>query len=145
MDKSHTTSPFAQRGFSIIEIMVAIAIIAIMAGTIGPKLFGNIEKANKTRAKSDIQTIGGALDIYRLDNHDYPTTDQGIEALLSPPSDLDGGTWNGPYLKKAPKDPWNRDYQYLSPGENGDYDLYSLGKDGRPGGEGDGADITSWE
>ena len=136
--------PNPQAGFSLIEIMVAITIIAIMAATVAPRLFGNIEKANRTKAASDIQAYGGALDIYKLDNFNYPTTDQGLEALVTRPGDIES-TWNGPYLKKIEKDPWGRDYQYLSPGEHGDYDLYSMGRDGQPDGDGDDADIRSWE
>ena len=134
-----------QQGFTLIEVMIAITIIAIMAATVGPKLFGNIGTAQKTKAQSDLAAIGSALDLYKLANFDYPTTDQGLQALVSKPSDSpEPQNWNQ-QLSKVPKDPWKREYQYLSPGENGDYDLYSFGKDGRPGGEGENADITNWE
>lgn len=136
----------ASKGFTLIEVMIAITIVAIMAATVGPKLFGNISTAQKTKAQSDIKTISNALNLYRLDNFDYPSTEQGLEALVTKPSgNPEPQSWK-PQLPKLPKDPWKREYQYLSPGEGGrDFDLYSYGKDGRPGGEGENADITSWE
>ena len=135
-----------QKGFTLIEVMIAITIIAIMAATVGPKLFGNIGTAQKTKAQSDIAAISSALDLYKLANYDYPTTDQGLQALVTKPSGSpEPQNWTQ-QLSKMPKDPWKREDQYLSPGEDGrDYDLYSFGKDGRPGGEGEIADITSWE
>ena len=134
-----------QNGFTLIELMIVITIIGIMAVMIVPKLFGNISTAQRTKAQSDLASIGVALDLYKLANFDYPTTNQGLQALISKPS-------NGPepqnwtqYLNKIPKDPWMREYRYLSPGENGEYDLYSFGRDGRLGGEDENIDITSWE
>ncbi len=134
-----------EQGFTLIEIMVVVVIIGILAASVVPKLFGNVSKAQITKAQTDIQSIGSALDMYKLNNFDYPTTDQGLQALVTKPSGSpEPQSWTQ-LLPKLPKDPWNREYQYISPGENGDYDLYSLGKDGRPGGEGENADITSWE
>ena len=141
--QTHTSK---QQGFTLIEVMIAITIIAIMAATVGPKLFGNIGTAQKTKAQSDLAAIASALDLYKLANFDYPTTDQGLQALVSKPSGSpEPQNWNQ-QLSKMPKDPWKREYQYLSPGDdNREYDLYSFGKDGRPGGEGENADITNWE
>jgi general secretion pathway protein G len=135
-------------GFTLIELLVVIAIIATLAAVVAPSLFGNVGEARRSAAKSQLQILSLALDAYRIDNDGYPGSDQGLEALRTIPV---GGTpatnWKGPYLKQAvPLDPWNKPYVYLSPGlSNPDgYDLYSLGKDGRPGGSGEDSDITSW-
>lgn len=135
----------AQSGFTLLEVMVVVAIIAIMAATVGTQLFGNVGKAQASKVKSDIQSISSQLKIYRLNNFNYPTTDQGLEALVNKPSsDPEPQNWQK-LLDKMPKDPWGREYLYVSPGEKGDYDLYSLGRDGRVGGEGEDADIGNWE
>ena len=124
-----------QSGFTLIEIMVVIVIIGILASVIVPRIMDNPDKARTAKAKHDIQALESALDIYRLDNYTYPTTDQGLEALVSKP----GGSpepknWkSGGYIKKLRKDPWGNDYLYLSPGQHGDTDIYSLGADGAPG------------
>lgn len=138
----------ARRGFTLIELLVTIAIIATLAAIIAPSLFGNVAQARINAAKSQIQIIALALDAYRLDNDTLPSTEQGLQALRTIP--VTGATplqWRGPYLRQeVPLDPWGRAYVYLSPGvanPNG-YDLYSLGKDGKPGGDGEDADITSW-
>jgi general secretion pathway protein G len=137
------TNPTFQRGFTLIEIMVVVVIIGILAGIVAPKIFGNVDKASITRAKQDIRGIEAALDMYKLDNFDYPTTDQGLQALVSNPGDV--RNWRpGGYLKQLPKDPWGRDYLYLSPGEHGEIDVFTLGKDGRDGGEEANADIGNW-
>lgn len=136
-----------QSGFTLIEIMVVIVIIGILASVVVPRIMDNPDKARTAKAKHDIQALESALDIYRLDNYIYPTTDQGLEALVSKP----GGSpepknWkSGGYIKKLRKDPWGNDYLYLSPGQHGDTDIYSLGADGAPGGEGVFADIGSWD
>jgi general secretion pathway protein G len=129
-------------------LLVTIAIIATLAAIIAPSLFGNVGQARINAAKSQIQIISLALDAYHLDNDTLPTTEQGLEALRSIPVSGDPPrNWRGPYLRQLlPLDPWGRAYVYVSPGvsnPNG-YDLYSLGKDGKPGGEGEDADITSW-
>lgn len=136
-----------QSGFTLIEIMVVIVIIGILASVVVPRIMDNPDKARTAKAKHDIQALESALDIYRLDNYIYPTTDQGLEALVAKP----GGSpepknWkSGGYIKKLRKDPWGNDYLYLSPGQHGETDIYSLGADGAPGGEGVFADIGSWD
>jgi general secretion pathway protein G len=139
---------YVRRGFTLIELLVTIAIIATLAAIIAPALFGNVGEARKNAVRSQIQIIALALDAYRIDNDDYPTTDQGLQSLRSfPVTGTAPPNWKGPYLRQVlPLDPWGRAYVYASPGAanpNG-YDLYSLGKDGKPGGQNEDADITSW-
>lgn len=135
-----------QQGFTLIEIMVVVVIIGILAGVVGPKMFGQVGKARTSTAKSNIRGIEAALDSYKLDNFDYPGTDQGLEALVTKPSGSPEPRSYAPggYMKRLPKDPWKRDYLYLNPGEHGAIDIYSLGKDGQPGGEGEDEDIGNW-
>lgn len=134
-------------GFTLIELLVTLAIIATLAAIVAPTLFGNISDARLKTAKSQIQILSLALDAYHLDCDTLPTTEQGLDALRSlPVSDPPSG-WKGPYLRQlVPMDPWGRPYVYVSPGvENpSSYDLYTLGKDGKPGGEGENSDVTSW-
>ena len=134
-------------GFTLIELLVTLAIIATLAAIIAPSLFGNISDARVKAAKSQIQILSLALDAYRLDCDTLPTTEQGLDALRSlPVSDPPTG-WRGPYLRQLlPLDPWGRPYVYVSPGAENptSYDLYTLGKDAKPGGEGENADVTSW-
>ncbi len=137
-----------RRGFTLIEILVVIVVIAILASMVAPNVFKHVGAARDTTAKSQIEMIGSALDTYRLDNGMYPTTEQGLGALQVAPSFEPVPTnWGGPYLRKeVPNDPWGRPYVYLSPGQanpNG-YDLMSYGADGQPGGEGENADVVSW-
>lgn len=133
-----------QSGFTLIEIMVVVVILGILASVVVPRIMDNPDKARVAKAKQDIRALESALDIYRLDNFTYPTTDQGLEALVQKPSNA--ANWkNGGYVKKLNKDPWGRDYQFLSPGTHGEIDIYSLGADGAPGGDGINADIGSWE
>ena len=134
-------------GFTLIEIMVVIIILGILAALVVPNIMGRPDEARVTAAQSDIRGIANALDLYKLDNFNYPTTDQSLEALVNRPTGSpEPKNWNQDgYLKKVPKDPWGNDYLYLSPGAHGKYDLYSLGADGVEGGEGVDADITSWE
>ncbi|MDI3281230.1 MAG: type II secretion system major pseudopilin GspG [Bacillota bacterium] len=137
-----------EEGFTLLEMLIVIAIIGILAVLVGPNLFGRIEEARQTAARSQISTLKVALDLYRLDNGLYPTTDQGLAALRTPPTIPPlPSNWRGPYLEgEVPKDPWGRDYVYRSPGEHNQdrYDLMSYGRDGKPGGEGPDRDIVNW-
>ena len=137
------TSSVRQRGFTLIEIMVVVVILGILAALIAPNILGRTGEARITAAKADINSIGNALDLYKLDNFSYPSTDQGLQALVSKPGGFpEAPNWNPDgYLKSLPVDPWGNEYQYLSPGSNKPYDLYSLGADKREGGEGENADI----
>ncbi|HAT48885.1 MAG: type II secretion system major pseudopilin GspG [Nitrospirae bacterium] len=133
-------------GFTLIEIMVVIVILGILATLIIPRIMDRPDQARRTKASLDIQAIGQALDLYRLDNHRYPTTDQGLDALVKKPTvEPIPKQWrqNG-YLAKLPKDPWEGNYVYMSPGNHGEYDLVSMGADAELGGEGNAADIESW-
>jgi len=135
-------------GFTLIELLVTIAIIATLAAIVAPALFGNVGQARVNSARSQIQILALALDAYRLDNDAFPTSDQGLEALRTlPASGEPPANWKGPYLRQlVPIDPWGRPYVYAAPGivNPNSYDLYTLGKGGKPGGEGEDADITSW-
>jgi len=135
------------RGFTLIEIMVVVVIMGILAALVVPRLIGRTEDARVAAAKQDIATIMQALKLYRLDNHRYPSTEQGLHALVSAPtSGPPAAGWKpGGYLDKLPKDPWGNPYQYLSPGVKGEIDLFSVGADGQPGGAGYDADIGSWD
>jgi general secretion pathway protein G len=131
-------------GFTLIELMVVVVILGILAMVVVPRVMDRPEQARRVAVQNDIQAIKSALDMYKLDNHRYPTTDQGLEALVEKPeSGPPAPNWNG-YLDKVPKDPWGHPYQYLHPGKHGDVDIYSLGADGRKGGEGPNADIGNW-
>ncbi|HXT16500.1 MAG TPA: type II secretion system major pseudopilin GspG [Gemmatimonadaceae bacterium] len=138
----------ARRGFTLIELLVTIAIIATLAAIVAPSLFGNIGDARHNTAKDQVQILSLALDAYRLDNEAFPTSEQGLEALRTIPVSGDApANWKGPYLRQlVPIDPWGRPYVYVSPGvaNPNSYDLYTLGKDGQPGGDGENADVTSW-
>lgn len=130
-------------GFTLLELLVVVAIIGLLAGYVGPKYFGQLGKAEVKAARAQIDALDKALDQYRLDVGRYPTTEQGINALNVKPPGI--SRWAGPYLKKdVPLDPWGKVYIYKSPGDHGEYDLSSLGRDGRPGGSGEDADITNW-
>ncbi len=124
--------------------MVVVVILGILASVVVPRIMDNPDKARVAKARTDIKALESALDIYRLDNFAYPSTDQGLEALINKPEDAPN--WkSGGYVKKLNKDPWGNDYLYLSPGEYGEIDIYSLGADGAPGGSGPNADIGSWD
>lgn len=128
------------QGFTLLEVMVVVVIIAIMAAAIGPKLLGNIEKASISRAGTDIKSISSQLELYKAENYQYPSTDQGLEALVTKPSgDPTPKNWRQ-YLNKTPMDPWENPYKYLSPGSHGDFDIYSFGPDGVQGED----DIGNW-
>jgi general secretion pathway protein G len=129
------------RGFTLLELLVVIVIIGLLAAYVGPRYFAQLGKAETKTAKQQIESFGKALDTYRLDTGHYPTTEQGLAALLVKPSEET--KWQGPYLSKAvPLDPWAKPYVYRAPGQTSEFDLLSYGKDGQPGGEGDNADIT---
>jgi general secretion pathway protein G len=132
------------KGFTLVELLVVMAIIALLAALVAPKIFPKLGQGKTSAAKAQIELFGQALDQYRLDVGSYPTTEQGLQALLANPG---VEKWQGSYLKKniLPKDPWNRPYYYQSPGTHSDYDLYSYGLDGAPGGEAENQDILSWE
>lgn len=134
------------RGFTLIEVMIVVVILGILAAIIVPRIMGRPEEAKRTKAAVDIKGVEQALNLYKLDNGVYPSTEQGLEALVNKPETKPvPSKWKeGGYLSKTPVDPWGRPYQYLSPGEHGDFDLYSYGADGEPGGEGKNADVESW-
>ena len=135
-------------GFTLIELLVVLVIIGILAGYIGPKIMGRPEEAKRTKATTEIEALETALKLYKLDNGVYPSTEQGLQALVEAPSTgtLPAKWRKGGYLEKGqvPKDPWGHDFVYLCPGVHGDYDLSSYGADGQSGGEGNDADINSW-
>ena len=133
-------------GFTLIEIMVVVIIIGLLAAVIVPNVISKVDEAKIAKAKSDIQALETALTMYRLDNSKYPTSDQGLQALVTQPTDPSIRHWRpGGYIPRLSKDPWGNEYQYTSPGtHNKDYDLSSLGADGQPGGDGIDADIGNW-
>ena len=130
-------------GFTLLELLVVMVIIGLLASYVGPKYFAQVGKSEVKAARAQMDSIEKALDQFRLDVGKYPSTEQGLNALMQRPANEI--KWAGPYLKKeAPPDPWGRPFLYKSPGEHGEYDLYSLGKDGQPGGKDEAADITNW-
>ncbi|MFW5970298.1 MAG: type II secretion system major pseudopilin GspG, partial [Halofilum sp. (in: g-proteobacteria)] len=133
-------------GFTLIEVMVVVAILAILAAVVVPRVMDEPGKARRAKAAQDIRAIESALDLYKLDNFRYPSTDQGLEALVERPgSGPEPKNYKeGGYLRQVPKDPWGNPYQYLNPGEHGEVDVYSFGADGSPGGEDENADIGNW-
>jgi len=132
------------QGFTLIEVMVVIIIVGLLSALVAPKFFGKIDQARVKTTKTQIELLGAALDDFRLDNSRYPTTEEGLNALRQAPEGLNN--WYGPYLPKdVPLDAWGKKYLYKSPGDHGDYDLFSYGKDGQEGGEKDDKDIVSWE
>lgn len=132
------------RGFTLLELLVVMVIIGLLVGIVGPKYFSQIGKSEARTAKAQIVALGKALDQYRLDSGHYPSSEQGLVSLTERPASEP--KWDGPYLQQAaPPDPWGNPYLYVSPGEHGDYDLFSYGKDGVPGGEGAAGDVTNWQ
>jgi len=144
MQHKQLTRTNNQRGFTLIELLVVLVILGLLAGLVGPQVLRYTGSAKSDTAKLQIEELGAGLDLYHLEIGRYPTTDEGLKALVEQPTGLN--KWNGPYLKKKniPTDPWGNDYHYKYPGEQGVYDLYSLGNDNMDGGEGNDADIVSW-
>lgn len=134
-----------QKGFSLIEIMVVVVILGILAALVVPKIINRPDEARVVKAKQDILSIQSALDLYQLDNGTYPSTDQGLVALVNKPSSNPVPSNWQPYLKSLPKDPWGRDYLFLNPGQHGEIDIFTYGADGQPGGTKFNADIGNWE
>jgi general secretion pathway protein G len=132
-------------GFTLIEIMVVVVILGILAALIAPNVISRIDEAQVTKVKQDLRAIESALKLYRLDRFRYPTSEEGLNALVTRPSDASVPWPQGGYLDRLPTDPWNRPYLYLQPGNNGEFDVYTLGRDGQQGGEGLDADIGNWE
>lgn len=131
------------RGFTLLELLVVLVIIGLLAGYVGPRYFSQIGKSESKIAKAQIEAFDKALSQYRIDIGRYPTTEQGLNALVTKPANE--AKWDGPYLSKnVPMDPWGKSYLYRYPGQKAEYELYSLGKDGVPGGTGDAADVTNW-
>jgi general secretion pathway protein G len=135
----------SQAGFTLIELLVVIIVLGLLVGLVGPRLFGRVGQSKQAAAKAQIELLGAGLDQYRLDVGGYPTSAQGLDALQRNPGNAPN--WNGPYLKKSvPNDPWGHPYKYrCCPGQYGEYDMWSEGADGAPGGEGENADVTSWD
>jgi general secretion pathway protein G len=136
-----------QRGFTLIEIMVVVVILGILAGIVVPRLLDEPEKARRTSAATQIRSFEEALGIFKLDNGFFPSTEQGLQALVEKPNvgRIPARYKEGGYIKKIPQDPWGQPYLYISPGVHGDYDLFSYGPDGESGGEGENADIANWD
>jgi general secretion pathway protein G len=133
----------SRSGFTLLELLVVMVIIGLLAGFVGPKYFSQIGKSEVKVARAQLDALGKAPDQYRLDVGYYPTTEQGLASLLTPPPNV--ARWDGPYLQKGvPADPWGNPYVFAMPGEHGEYDLLSYGRDGMPGGEGQAGDITNW-
>jgi len=136
--------PVRATGFTLIELLVVVVIIGLLAGLVAPRYFSQVGKSNVSVARAQMDSLGKALDQYRLDVGAYPSTEQGLQALVAKPDGVE--RWEGPYLQKqVPADPWGRPYQYKAPGDHGDYDLLSYGADGKPGGTGENVDVTSWD
>lgn len=135
-----------QQGFTLIEVMVVVVILGILAAIVVPKVMDRPDQARATKARTDIAAIESALNLYKLDNYTYPSTSDGLEALVQAPSGGGAANWkSGGYLQRVPKDPWQRPYQYLSPGVHGTIDIYTQGADGQPGGDGPNTDIGNWD
>ncbi len=135
----------SNQGFTLLEIIVVVTIIAILAAYIAPKVAGRVDDARISKAKSDIRVLESSLELYKLDNFVYPSADQGLESLVNRPSGENARNWReGGYIKKLTKDPWGNEYRYVYPGSNGEFDIFSLGADAAVGGEGEAADIGNW-
>ena len=134
----------AEAGFTLVELLVVLVILVLLASLVGPRVVGYLGTSRVKTAKVQIESLGSAIELYRIDNGRYPTTEEGLKALVQAPGGVDG--WKGPYLTKkdVPNDPWNRPYHYRSPGQHGPFDIFSLGADNQVGGTGENEDITSW-
>ncbi len=134
-----------EAGFTLVELLIVLAILVLLASLVGPRVIGYLGSSKIKAAKVQIEGIEAALQLYRIDNNGYPTTSEGLAALVKRPANAPN--WNGPYLarRKVPLDPWNRPYNYRSPGQNGDFDIFSLGADNQKGGDGEKADIGNWQ
>ncbi len=142
--KTYQSAPGRQSGFTLIEVMVVVVILGILAAIVVPRVMDRPDAARTTKAQADIRALESALKLYKLDNFVYPNTDQGLQALISKPSGTpEPRNWKQ-YMDRLPKDPWGSDYQYLSPGVQGTIDVFSLGADGQPGGDGPNADVGNW-
>ncbi|MFN2169581.1 MAG: type II secretion system major pseudopilin GspG [Anaerolineae bacterium] len=141
----HPANPKRRLGFTLVELLVVLAILGLLAGLVGPQVMKFLGSSKSKTAALQIHDLSATLDMYRLETGRYPSSDEGLEALVADPGDV--ANWNGPYLKKGqvPKDPWGNDYQYRFPGEHGGFDIWSLGADNREGGDGENADVKSWE
>ena len=134
----------SEQGFTLLEIMVVVVIIGLLAAAVVPQLIGNVDRAAVGRAKQDVQQIENSLNLYRLDNFRYPSTSEGLEALVTNPGEAIAPNWRQ-VLKRVPRDPWDQPYHYASPGQHGDFDVFKYGADRQEGGEGVNADIGNWE
>jgi general secretion pathway protein G len=139
----HGRRALDQAGFTLIELLIVVIILGVLAGLVGPRLFGRVGQSRQAAARVQIELLGAALDQFKLDVGRYPNSQEGLQALQQSPGNAPG--WEGPYLKKdIPRDPWGNPYQYKAPGEHGEYDLSSLGSDSAAGGDGEARDVTSW-
>ena len=134
----------SEQGFTLLEIMVVVVIIGLLAAAVVPQLIGNVDRAAVGRAKQDVRQIENSLNLYRLDNFRYPSTSEGLEALVTNPGEASAPNWRQ-VLKSVPRDPWDQPYHYASPGQHGDFDVFTYGADRQEGGEGVNADIGNWE
>lgn len=143
--KANHVGSLHQRGFTLLELLVVLGIIAMLAGIVGPQVMKHMGESKTKAARVQIEDLAAALDMYKLDLGRYPTSEQGLMALIESPDKA--SRWNGPYLRKSkmPLDPWQQEYRYVAPGEHGKFDLYTFGADGKEGGEGEDQDIASWE
>ncbi|MGA4475685.1 type II secretion system major pseudopilin GspG [Ectopseudomonas chengduensis] len=139
-----TQGPRRQRGFTLIEIMVVVVILGVLAAMVVPKVLDRPDQARTTAARQDVAGLMQALKLFRLDQGRYPTMGEGLKALVEKPANATSDNWRA-YVERLPNDPWGRSYNYLNPGANGEIDVFSLGADGQPGGEGVNADIGSWQ
>ena len=144
MQGTKSTLELTQKGFTLLEIMVVVVIIGLLAAIVVPNFIGNIDTAQVNRAKQDVRGVDTALNLYRLDNFKYPSTEDGLEALVINPGEEAAPNWKQ-YLRRVPTDPWNKPYQYLNPGQRSEFDVFTYGADGQEGGEGINSDIGNWD